>query len=131
VFVAEIEPLGKLIGALLEVSAAPIPHRHGVKLDEQPHRFGGGGRLSRPFELGSFGHAKGLARDNSTEQNNTAQRYAVLPDRPQCASLKPAIHNLSAPGRAQAAKTLRRAPNSTEESDGRDSQRRTVCRRRA
>jgi hypothetical protein len=91
VFVAEIEPLGKLIGALLEVSAAPIPHRHGVKLDEQPHRFGGG-RLSRPFELGSFGcHAKGLARDNSTEQNNTAQRYAVLPDRPQCASLKPAM----------------------------------------
>jgi hypothetical protein len=92
VFVAEIEPLGKLIGALLEVSAAPIPHRHGVKLDEQPHRFGGGGRLSRPFELGSFGrHAKGLARDNSTEQNNTAQRYAVLPDRPQWASLKPAM----------------------------------------
>jgi hypothetical protein len=52
--VAKIEPLGQLIGALLEVSAAPIPHRHGVKLDEQPHRFGGGCRLPRPFALGSF-----------------------------------------------------------------------------
>ena len=90
-FVAEIEPLGKLIGALLEVSAAPSASAR-RQLDEQPHRFGGGGRLSRPFELGSFGrHAKGLARDNSTEQNNTAQRYAVLPDRPQWASLKPAM----------------------------------------
>src|SRR5580704_16687575 len=91
-FAAEIKPLGKLIGALLEVSAAPIPHWHGFKLDEQPHRFGVGCRLSRAFELGSFGrHAKGLARDNSTEQNNTAQRYAVLPDRPQRASFKPAM----------------------------------------